>query len=1007
MKKRLISLLLTLVMISVYPLSISAEENGVSELLFKDVTEDHVAYEAIEALVEEGVLSGKSEGLFYPEDTLKREEFAKMLCEALDITEGKNSPIFYDVLAGSWYDDYVIKAASNGLINGVSDTHFGIGGEITRQDMAVMLKRYLDKQGVKPTQEVTVLYADNAEISDYAREAVSFLSSLDIIEGRDNNLWCPQSPATRAEAAKAIYTARDAKRLQAASMGLKGGRVQYGPPYEEITGDRLAEAMPTGFDVTKLPRVPLVEEDLEDSDYGRLVIEKLNNAEILTGDGVGYESDSCVLVQDEGVATFVYKGDPGELNKCDFLALTCMMKCEDFQTTTKRGARPIIQVYNDTPQWINEGNSEGVNKNSDWVEVTNIVEIPEVLNALTEPEYYTIKLSLNCKGSTGYIYFDNLRLSKVAFQPMDVVFMDPVYKGIIKGEGGIGDISLRAFINDGNGKYPYSDMTFTARITDEEHNVLLESTSETVTSVMDAHFSSATLPMGGTLWAECILSNKETGEVIHKQEYGVYKREADYKTVIDFDKYGRMTINGEPHIDFQVGNEGGYWNTLVFSDAFDSIGQSRTWWLNYANRSSEPEKDPQIFEQNLREQGKRLTVATGRFTYSALQTSELKEWIKKPSDIRTYIKRMTGNLKDVDILQGYYTWDEANAMVYGSELEWANKLFTHYDPDHPTYSAIANSWEKFPGVYSKMTDVIGYDPYLVTGKEDQDISLVAEEVQEAKALNPNRPILIMSQGIWYTGRGDLREPTYEEFKNMCFQAVMAGISSLTLHSYGTFFRTGSGFEDKSVAQVLADWEQVYRELQHLEPIVLSVLPAPYYEVEGGGKWLDTITRRYDGKSYLFTVNTSKEKNTAKIYLDGAKKIKGLYSGEEYTADQNGYFNLDFDKYEVEVFEYEQADYKSSHAELRNFVAANYTVYNAGDFGIVPATTDTPTIVIDDGAKEMDYRAYMSDYATLYINGEAVHEVGTINIDGVDKLDLKIVSEDGRFTTEKTYLIQRD
>ncbi len=1006
MKRRFISLFLILLMVSVFPLPISADEIGTNKSIFADVSESHAAYAEITALAEQGVLSGKSDGLFYPEDTLKREEFAKMLFAALNLTKGDNLPIFYDVPAGSWYADYVLNAASSGLIYGVSDTEFGVGQEITRQDMAVIMQRYLVENGVEPIQNTTVLYADDAEISDYAKEAVKHVSSLGIMTSRENNLWCPKSPATRAEAAKAIYTSLDAKRIQAASLGRYGAREQYGPPYETITDDRLAESMPPLFDVNTWPKVILAEEDLEDSDYGRLVLEKTRDAEIITGDGVGYESDSCVLVSDGGVASFAYKADPDELFACDFVAFTCMVKGEDIQTTTKRGFRPIVQVYDDAGTWLGEDGNHGVTTDTDWVEVTNIVEIPEELNDLSVPEFYTIKLSCNGGNTTGKMYFDNLRLSKIRFEPMNVVFMDPVYKGIIKGDGGIGDISLRAFINDGNGSYDFSKMNFTARITDEDHNVLLESTSKTVTSVIDAHFSSDTIPMG-TYWAECILTYKDTGEVVDQQEYGIYKREADYTTVMDIDEYGRIVRKGEPYFPITIYNYGGYWDALVFSDAVDSIHQSRTLYQNFATRVPKPEKDPQEFIQNLDEQGKTVTLNTGQLAFGTLVNSEIIEWFSKQSDARAYIKRLTDNFKDMDTLGYYYIWDEANALRHGREEGWINKLFTHYDPDHPTTSAISNSWLSYPGIYSKMTDIVGYDPYLVTGKDDQDISLVAEEVEEGKALNPNRPIQIFPQGFAYTNRGDIRGPHYDEFKNMCFQAVIAGACGLHMYCYGDLTRYGTHEEGRTPAEAWADYEQVFREIQYLEPIIISMLPAPYYEVQGGGEWLDTMTKRYEGKSYLFTVNTARGDKTASIYLDGATKIKGMYSGKEYTADQNGYFNIKWGEYETEVFEYEQPDYKSSHADFRNFVAANYSVINAGDYGVKPAEVDTPTIVIDDGATEMDYRAYISDYAQLYINGEAVPTVGTLNIDSVDKLDLTIVSEDGRSTTEKTYLLQRD
>ena len=132
--------------------------------------------------------------------------------------------------------------------------------------------------------------------------------------------------------------------------------------------------------------------------------------------------------------------------------------------------------------------------------------IPEGVNALTMPEYYNISARLYVGNIEGTVYYDNVRLSKIKFAPMDTVLMEPAYKGIIKGEGGIGDISLRAYINELNGLYDLSTMNFTAQIVDEDDKVYMKSESATVTAEMDVHFSSAS-PYNKCLSAPLSLSS--------------------------------------------------------------------------------------------------------------------------------------------------------------------------------------------------------------------------------------------------------------------------------------------------------------------------------------------------------------------------------------------------------------------------------------------------------------------------------------------------------------------
>ena len=51
---------------------------------------------------------------------------------------------------------------------------------------------------------------------------------------------------------------------------------------------------------------------------------------------------------------------------------------------------------------------------------------------------------------TGTVHFDNFKVSKILFNPMETVLMTPNYKGLIRGEGGQGDISLRTYVYDMN-----------------------------------------------------------------------------------------------------------------------------------------------------------------------------------------------------------------------------------------------------------------------------------------------------------------------------------------------------------------------------------------------------------------------------------------------------------------------------------------------------------------------------------------------------------------------------
>lgn len=165
---------------------------------FSDIAEVEWAIEAIEALTAKGIINGVGDRKFDPQGTVTREQFVKMLCVALGLTE-EAEITFADIAADDWSVPYIKKAVKAGLISGVDENTFGYGVGISRQDIAVILHRTIkDTTG-------TAQFADNAEIADYAKDAVGALSGLKILNGFEDGSFKPNASCTRAQAAVIIY----------------------------------------------------------------------------------------------------------------------------------------------------------------------------------------------------------------------------------------------------------------------------------------------------------------------------------------------------------------------------------------------------------------------------------------------------------------------------------------------------------------------------------------------------------------------------------------------------------------------------------------------------------------------------------------------------------------------------------------------------------------------------------------------------------------------------------
>lgn len=172
---------------------------------FGDLVGVEWAREAIESLADKGVVSGMEENgsmVFKPNDLVTREQFVTMLVSAFDLDGGSSE--FNDVTKTHWAYKFVSAAYTNGVVSGISDTEFGAGRSISREDMAVMLYRAAQKAG-KTFDSGDIAFADIGDIADYAVEGVAAMNKSGIINGYSDGTFAPKGNATRAEAAQMIY----------------------------------------------------------------------------------------------------------------------------------------------------------------------------------------------------------------------------------------------------------------------------------------------------------------------------------------------------------------------------------------------------------------------------------------------------------------------------------------------------------------------------------------------------------------------------------------------------------------------------------------------------------------------------------------------------------------------------------------------------------------------------------------------------------------------------------
>lgn len=180
------------------------KEETVYSANFSDLGEATWAASSIKALAEKGIVSGRGDGKFYPNDTVTREEFVKIIVTAFDALDENAAASFDDVATDRWSYKYIATANRLGLVTGLDDTTFNPTGIITREDMAVIMHRAMKLASVDE-EDYSLDFADADEIAGYAKDAVAQLSGKKIINGMGDGTFAPKATVTRAQAAKVVY----------------------------------------------------------------------------------------------------------------------------------------------------------------------------------------------------------------------------------------------------------------------------------------------------------------------------------------------------------------------------------------------------------------------------------------------------------------------------------------------------------------------------------------------------------------------------------------------------------------------------------------------------------------------------------------------------------------------------------------------------------------------------------------------------------------------------------
>lgn len=182
--------------------------------LLTDVDRSAWYHEAVDYVCAAGLMTGLEAQTFRPGENVTRAEAVTILYRLAggpapageDGDPAAGLP-FTDVMSSVWFWDALLWSYSSGLVNGFDAATFGGFAYVTRQQLAVMLYRYviLTGGGAAPNAAADLsVYSDGDRVDGWAREAMAWAVGEGLLSACSDGTLRPGSYVTRAEAAQIL-----------------------------------------------------------------------------------------------------------------------------------------------------------------------------------------------------------------------------------------------------------------------------------------------------------------------------------------------------------------------------------------------------------------------------------------------------------------------------------------------------------------------------------------------------------------------------------------------------------------------------------------------------------------------------------------------------------------------------------------------------------------------------------------------------------------------------------
>ena len=161
-------------------------------------------HDAVDYVVEHGIMTGTSATTFEPNTTLSR----AMVAQILYNLEGQPTVTGESTFTDSnthWAAKAIAWAQKTGVVSGYGNNTFRPNQAVSREELAQMLYNYAAHMGYDLTAAGNLTaFPDGSKVSDWAQTAMSWANGNQLINGFEDDTLRPGGDSTRAQAASIL-----------------------------------------------------------------------------------------------------------------------------------------------------------------------------------------------------------------------------------------------------------------------------------------------------------------------------------------------------------------------------------------------------------------------------------------------------------------------------------------------------------------------------------------------------------------------------------------------------------------------------------------------------------------------------------------------------------------------------------------------------------------------------------------------------------------------------------